>query len=290
MWQSSSNAPSVRPQGLNLAIDVGFVSHPGKIRRNNEDSAVVLSRQGCFAVADGMGGAAAGEIASSMAVKAIEGNLLAGGTSPAARERSVITAAYRVNGEIGNYCLEQGYDSMGSTLSCLLFDPWDPAFCTVFHSGDSRVYRYRGRVLEQLTQDHTLATSVAAQERELPREQQGVLTNVLGISSDFFLERSIWDVRQGDIFLLCSDGLSRMVTDQVLGNILENSGNMACSVVAQLLLAEALSNGGHDNITIILIKVARLGERYEATDAELREEMAIQEQNVDDLSDTLPTG
>jgi protein phosphatase len=151
------------------------------------------------------------------------------------------------------------------------------------------VYRWRGNELEKLTRDHTLAEAENMNEEDLPKEQQGILTNVLGISSDFFLERLSCDVMCGDIFLICSDGLYRMVPDDVLQRIMAQAEKVSAAVAVQLLLAEALNNGGHDNCSIILVKVARLGNAYEPQDWELQEEMIIQEQNVDDLSDTLPT-
>ncbi len=281
---------SNRQNLLDVSFDIGFVTNPGKIRKNNEDALLVLPKHGCFAVSDGMGGGEAGEIASQMAVKSTEQKINVSGTSPAARERSVIQAAYGVNAEIGNFCMERGYESMGATLACFLLDSWDSNFATIFHAGDSRIYRWRKNVLECLTRDHTLAETGDIPESELPKEQRGVLTNVLGISSDFFLERSCCNVLQGDIFLICSDGLYRMVADEDLQKIIAQAENVSCAVISQLLLSEALNNGGHDNISIILVKIARIGNKYIPEDWEIQEEMFIQEQNIDDLSDTLPTG
>ncbi len=275
---------------LNYSLDTGAETNPGKIRRNNEDAILSIPELGCFAVSDGMGGGSAGEIASRMAVDSIRKKMAVAGKSPAARERAVIQAAYGVNSEIGTYCMEHGYDSMGATLACLMLDSWEPSFATVFHAGDSRVYRWRKHELCRLTVDHTLAESGEIPEHELPKEQRGVLTNVLGISSDFFLERSSCDVLPGDVFLICSDGLYRMVPEETMTKMIAQTGNVSCSVVAQLLLSEALNNGGHDNISIVLVKIEKTGSRYLAQDWELQEEMFIQEQNIDDLSDTLPTG
>ena len=274
---------------LNFSLDVGGTTHPGKIRKNNEDSFVMMTENGCFVVSDGMGGGSAGEIASRMVVDSVQKKLQTSGRSPAARERAVIQAAYSCNTAINNYCIEHNYESMGATMACLLLDSWDPNFATVFHAGDSRVYRWRGHELEKLTRDHSLAEAENMNEEDLPKEQQGILTNVLGISSDFFLERLSCDVMCGDIFLICSDGLYRMVPDDVLQRIMAQAEKVSAMVAVQLLLAEALNNGGHDNCSIILVKVSRLGNVYEPQDWELQEEMIIQEQNIDDLSDTLPT-
>lgn len=274
---------------LNISLDVGGTIHPGKIRKNNEDSFLIMSELGCFAVSDGMGGGAAGEIASRMAVDAIKEKLLTGGSSPAGRERAVIRAAYSTNTAIDEYCADHNFDSMGATLACLLLDSWDPGFATVFHAGDSRVYRLREGHLEQLTTDHTLAAAENVDERMLPKDQQGVLTNVLGIASNFYLERMSCDVEVGDVFMLCTDGLYRMVPDDSLKRILSQAWSVNASVAAQLLQAEALSLGGHDNCTVIVIKVHKKGACYIPKDWELQEEMLIQEENIDDLSDTLPT-
>lgn len=276
---------------LTSVLDVGSLTNPGKIRKNNEDSILVLPQYGCFAVADGMGGGEAGEIASKMVVDAINDKLKKESYLPAARERAVIRASYGCNLAINDYCNEHLYESMGSTLACLLFDPWDPEFATVFHAGDSRVYLWRERKLQCLTTDHTLAESAELPEYELNKAYQGVLTNVIGIASDFYLERLSCNVKQDDVFLICSDGLTRMVSDEGISHILRQCDrNVGSTFVTQLLLAEALNNGGHDNVSVILVKVSKQGQPYEPLDMELQEEMYIQEQNIDDLSDTLPTG
>ena len=274
---------------LDFSLDVSGTTHAGKVRRNNEDSFWISSELGCFAVSDGMGGGAAGEIASRMVVDAIRDKLMNGGRSPAGRERSVIRAAYSCNAEINDYCYEHNFESMGATLACLLLDSWDPGFATVFHAGDSRVYRWRNSQLEQLTRDHTLAEAENVDERSLPKDQQGILTNVLGIASDFFLERLSIDVQMGDVFVICTDGLYRMVSDDSLKRILSQVWSVSASVAAQLLQAEALSFGGHDNCSVIVVKVHKTGTAYTPRDWELQEEMMIQEENIDELSDTLPT-
>lgn len=274
---------------LDFSLDVGGTTHPGKIRKNNEDSYLMLNKQGCFAVSDGMGGGAAGEIASRMVVDAIRERLSVSGTSPASRERAVIRAAYQSNNDIDMYCSDHNFDSMGATLACLLLDSWDPGFAAVFHAGDSRVYRWRASQLEQLTNDHTLAAAENVEESSLPKDQQGVLTNVLGIASDFYLERLSCDVMMGDVFLLCTDGLYRMVPEESLKRILSQAWSVDASVTAQLLQAEALSFGGHDNCTVIVVKIHKTGECYAPKAWEVQEEMMLQEENIDDLSDTLPT-
>ena len=274
---------------LDFSLDVSGITHAGKIRKNNEDSFWFSSEDGCFVVSDGMGGGAAGEIASRMAVDAVRERLLSGGTSPAARERAVIRAAYSCNADINDYCSDHNFESMGATLACLLLDSWDPGFATIFHAGDSRVYRWRNSQLEQLTRDHTLAEAENVDERTLPKDQQGILTNVLGISSDFFLERLSCDVEMGDVFIICTDGLYRMVPDDSLKRLLGQVWSVNASVAAQLLQAEALSLGGHDNCTVIVVKIHKTGSAYEPRDWELQEEMMIQEENIDELSDTLPT-
>ena len=159
---------------LNFSLDVGGTTHPGKIRKNNEDSFVMMTENGCFVVSDGMGGGSAGEIASRMVVDSVQKKLQTSGRSPAARERAVIQAAYSCNTAINNYCIEHNYESMGATMACLLLDSWDPNFATVFHAGDSRVYRWRGHELEKLTRDHSLAEAENMNEEDLPKEQQGI--------------------------------------------------------------------------------------------------------------------
>jgi len=215
---------------LNIKLDAAALTDPGKIREKNEDSILMMNEHACFAVADGMGGGEGGEIASKMIIDAIENEIKAGGTSPASRERGVIRSSYHINELIGQYCLEHNFETMGTTLACLLMDSWNPNFCTVFHSGDSRIYRFRDGTLQLLTRDHTLANLNNVEEKNLPKSQQGVLTNILGMSNDFFLERNIYDIRRKDMFLLCSDGLNRMVDDASIADILKRSSNTSSSI------------------------------------------------------------
>jgi len=272
------------------SLEFAFALHAGNVRTNNEDAVLVLPQHGFFAVADGMGGASAGEIASAMVVEALENTMRALPSGiPAERESVVIRTSSQVNTVIGIYRDEHKLASMGSTLACLLFNPWDWHSATVFAAGDSRIYRFRDGLLEQLNEDHTLASLNNLSEDEVLPPHRGILTNALGLGEDFFLERTTIDLKRNDVFLICSDGLTRMVSDAVLQDIFHTCKNISCKRLTERLLAEALNSGGCDNISIIVVRIERSWPRHSPTDAECAREIQAQERNVNDLSDTVET-
>ncbi len=272
------------------SLECAFALHTGNVRSNNEDAVLVLPQFGFFAVADGMGGASAGEVASTMVVEALENAMRTlSSLVPAERESAVIRTAVQVNNVIGTYRDEHKFASMGSTLACLLFNPWDWHSATIFNAGDSRAYRFRDGLLEQLNEDHTLASLNNLSEEEVLPPHRGILTNALGLGADFFLDRTTIDLKRNDVLLICSDGLTRMVSDAVLQDIFRTCKNIPCQRLAERLLAEALNSGGRDNISIIVVRVERSWPRHSPTEAEWAREVQAQERNVNDLSDTVET-
>ncbi|NLZ62824.1 MAG: serine/threonine-protein phosphatase [Lentisphaerae bacterium] len=272
------------------SLECAYALHTGKVRSNNEDAVLVLPQYGFFAVSDGMGGASAGEVASRMVVENLEKAMLdLQEWIPAERESMVIRNAFKINNAISNYRDEHKFVSMGATLACLLFDPWDWHSATVFNAGDSRTYRFRDGLLEQLNEDHTLAGMNNLSEDEVLPPHRGILTNALGLEEDFFLERNTIEVRRNDVFLICSDGLTRMVSDTVLQDIFRTGKNIPCERLTERLLSEALNSGGRDNISIIVVRVERSWPRHTPTEAEWTREVLAQERNVNDLSDTVAT-
>lgn len=270
-------------------IDAFALSHIGKVRKNNEDAVVLLPKAQCYVVSDGMGGGKAGEVASAMMVQEIENALSKASAVPAEREGLVIRSAYKVNELIQDYADQHNYSSMGATFVCLLMDTWHPSMATVFHAGDSRVYRVRDEEIEQLTEDHTVAAASKMDEGKLAPMYRGVLTNALGTGSEFFLERTAIDIQDGDIYIVCSDGLSRMVSDSTVLHTCLALRSESAQVICKELLDTALNCGGRDNISIIVVKIMRLGREYRPTDEEFRLESDAQVRNLMDLSDTPPT-
>lgn len=257
--------------------------HPGMTRGNNEDSILLYPGRGCFAVADGMGGGACGEIASKIVIESVHRRIRQSEWGPSMRECAVIQSAYGANSYITSVIARRKFKSMGSTLVCLLFDSWNYASAAIFHAGDSRCYRFRRKRLECLTQDHSLANAKGKGKggREI---RPGILTNAIGTTGDFFLERTAVEVKRDDLFLLCSDGLSGMLPEKVIAG--ELAAHPSVESAAEALLALALERGGRDNISLILIQVSSVPPRYLPTEEELLADSACRDQSLRELADT----
>jgi PPM family protein phosphatase len=228
----------------------------GRQRQSNEDA--YLERAPVFAVADGMGGARAGEVASRLAIEAFD-RAPAGGDSPEARLAAVAHAA---NDEI--YRLAQQDSSragMGTTLTAAVVSDGEIA---IGHVGDSRLYRLRDGELERLTDDHSLVEELVKQRKLTPEQaevhpQRSVITRALGPEPAVQVDTHTHTARAGDVYLICSDGLTGMVSERELTEILRSSRHL--SEAADRLVAAANAAGGKDNITVVLF---RLGEGDEA--------------------------
>jgi serine/threonine protein phosphatase PrpC len=225
----------------------------GRARSANEDSYWASSP--LFVLADGMGGAQAGEVASSTAVEVFKalGGLPDG---PGTYEARLAELVERANVEV--YAQAQSDDQfagMGTTLTVAYVTPDDLA---IAHVGDSRFYVLRDGELQQLTDDHSLVGElvrrgqISAEEAE-DHPQRSIITRALGIEGEVVVDHFSWPVRDGDVFLLCSDGLTGMVGDAQIAEIIAGSDSLA--VAAQRLVAAANEAGGRDNITLILFRV-----------------------------------
>jgi serine/threonine protein phosphatase PrpC len=226
---------------------------PGRKRRRNEDSYVC--EPPLFAVADGMGGAQAGEVASQLAAAALrEGN--GGGGGPEERVVSLIQEANRRVWQRAND--DAAASGMGTTVTAALVDP--DGRVVFGHVGDSRAYVLRGDKLEQLTQDHSLVAELVRRGELSPQEaethpQRSVITRALGTDPDVDVDTFSVDAHAGDLFLICSDGLSSMVADETMRTTLAgNRGDL--DAAAKALVNEANRGGGEDNITAVLFEVA----------------------------------
>jgi serine/threonine protein phosphatase PrpC len=244
-------------------------SDPGRVRKNNEDAFLADPAVGIFAVADGMGGHAAGEIASRMALNTLQEALAQGSQSKEADfspnqtavlspPSSLLVSGIRsANQAVFQSSLEkEEYRGMGTTVVAVYFGNSIPA---VAHVGDSRLYRIRSRKIEQITEDHSV---VWEQYREglLPKEAlsssplKNIVTRALGMQPTVDVDVLELEVQKGDQLLLCSDGLSDLLGDEDLLRVLgEASGNLdlACKQLVQL----ANQRGGKDNITVLLIQI-----------------------------------
>jgi protein phosphatase len=241
------------PYALILISAVGRTD-PGLKRKHNEDAYVILENRHLFVIADGMGRHAAGEVASKLAVDAI-GDAFLNKTLPswtpdgampkrAAELRNAILLAnekvYAQSREVDEYA------GMGTTVVSCFFSPNNQRVY-IAHVGDSRCYRYRGAVLSQLTKDHTLGAA------GIQGKSSSVLSRAVGVEERVDVDLHMESPLPGDLYLLCSDGLSRMVTDDEIASTLSTTKDLdAC---ATKLIETANARGGRDNITTILVRV-----------------------------------
>jgi protein phosphatase len=226
----------------------------GRQRRGNEDSA--YARAPLFVIADGMGGAQAGEVASRIAVEAFQADLPEEGSSEE-RLTSVVQTANRRIYEISR--TEHERAGMGTTLTAVYLDGAEIA---IAHVGDSRAYLFRDGELEILTQDHTLVGELVkrgklteAQAAEHP--QRSIITRALGIDAEVEVDTWTYGGRAGDIVLLCSDGLTSMISEDQISDILSHETDL--DRAATRLIDEANEAGGRDNITVILFTLEEVG-------------------------------
>lgn len=222
-------------------------THTGLVRKANEDA--LFARAPVFVVADGMGGAQAGEVASGLAVKAFEW-FVPQTSSPEEELRRLIT---RVNGNIHELAVaDPAHAGMGTTLTAAVVRG---RAVTLAHVGDSRAYLLRGGELTQLTEDHSLVGEMlrsgqitAAEAEDHP--QRSIITRALGVDPEIEIDTKTFEWQPDDLFLLCSDGLYSMVPDETLSSILGSEVNLES--MAWALVEAANGAGGRDNISVIL--------------------------------------
>jgi serine/threonine protein phosphatase PrpC len=246
--------------GLKLG-ETAALSHPGRRRRQNEDAYVV--EPPLFAVADGMGGAKAGEVASGLAAAAVQESGNDGQSGEARVEALIAEANRRVFMRASE---DREASGMGTTMTVALVEDDRVAFG---HVGDSRAYLIRDGQLEQLTDDHSLVAELVRSGKLTPEEaethpQRSVITRALGTEADVDVDTFSVAVEPGDLFLLCSDGLTSMIDDQtILGAVEQNRGSL--EEAAKALVNAANRGGGEDNITVIFFEVAGGEEPAEET-------------------------
>jgi PPM family protein phosphatase len=236
------------------AADTIWKTDTGRQRRDNEDNALV--RAPLFVVADGMGGAQAGEVASALAVAEFQQDLPDDG-SPEERLAARIRSANRRIYELSR--TEHEHAGMGTTLTAVyLADD----YLAVAHVGDSRAYIFRDRALIRLTQDHSLVEELVRQgklteEQAAEHPQRSIITRALGIENDVEVDTWSYPMRAGDIVLLCSDGLTSMISEEQITGILTAESSL--DLAGDRLIAAANDAGGRDNITVVLFRLDELG-------------------------------
>jgi protein phosphatase len=231
-------------------VEKAALTDVGRQRQSNEDS--YLERSPLFAVADGMGGARAGEVASRLAVEAFEAQENPSG-SP---EQQLAEVARAANRQIHRMSREDSdHAGMGTTLTAALVSDREVA---IGHVGDSRLYRFRDGELERLTQDHSLVEEFVRQGKLTPEEaavhpQRSIITRALGPEPEVEVETYTHQGRAGDVYLICSDGLTGMVSEADLAEILKRGESL--EQAAKEMIDAANENGGKDNITVVLFRL-----------------------------------
>ena len=253
-----------------MHLEAMVYCHVGMVRQNNEDNFYLMGKvrqnlaeqylkecykgsvkQSLFAVADGMGGETNGELASLVTVQSLR---------PCALDEVYEIAnqsIFEANEMLCDEMLSTGGKRMGSTLAALYVDG-DKTI--VVNIGDSRIYRMRAGVLEQLSKDHTIVQqmvdmgAITAQEARIHKKRH-VLSQNIGIFPEEMVIEPYFSmpigIKAGDIYLLCSDGLTDMVTDEEISSVLAKE---KFEMQGKILLDFALKNGGRDNVTILLVQ------------------------------------
>jgi serine/threonine protein phosphatase PrpC len=232
-------------------IETGAATHVGMVRRQNEDNYLVATPRGLWAVADGMGGHAAGEIASRIVVDelAVVATPASAAELLASCKHHLISANSRVK-KLGD---ERGA-LIGTTVAVLLI--FDGHYACVW-SGDSRIYRLRQHLIEQISVDHTEVQELISARRLTAEEahtwpRRNVITRAIGVSDDPELEIKGGALEPGDTFVICSDGLTAHVKDEeILALAAENPPQRACDLLVDL----TLDRGAVDNVTVVAVRL-----------------------------------
>jgi serine/threonine protein phosphatase PrpC len=246
----------------------------GLKRSNNEDSYFMDSEIGLFLVADGMGGAASGEVASKLVAETVGGyirhysdqptestdrfHFFDGQLSP--RANTLMQAIHLANRMVFDTARDNPrHQGMGSTVAVILADG-DTILAA--HVGDSRIFRFRNGILERLTTDHRVADDpnvkrLVEADASILTDMGNTLTRAMGIRSVVEPDLARFSVEEGDIYLMCSDGLSDLVDEEMIADVLALTRSLDRKV--RDLIELALANGGRDNITVLLAEPIQVG-------------------------------
>ena len=255
---------------LTDALQIVSLTDPGRVRGHNEDCVESRPELGIVVLADGMGGYNAGEVASGMATSSISAGLAEIWTRDAVKKLDrdaakvlsqtvVQEQAAKANAAIYAAAQKDPHCAgMGTTLVvCLFYDD----FLTVGHIGDSRLYRMRDDVFEQVTRDHSLLqeqidSGLISKEDARSSHNKNLVTRAVGIDPEVDAEVHSYDVMPDDIYLLCSDGLNDMIEDEEIQmTLIALRSNL--ELTAQQLVQAANDAGGRDNVSVMLVRVKK---------------------------------
>ncbi len=262
---------------MTLVVRHAAVSDIGLHRTTNEDSFVEAPP--LYAVADGMGGAQAGEVASRLALEALVDDLAAG----APLRDAALAANAAVYAQARS---DRAHSGMGTTLTAVSLR--DDDRLEFAHVGDSRMYRMRGETLEQITDDHSLVGEMVREghltrEAALTHPQRSILSRALGTEPRVEIDVGEVDLQAGDAVLLCSDGLYSMVSEATIAAVLHAVDDPVRA--ARQLVREAKNEGGYDNITVIVVRIDELVEAEQSPTASA----AVADTDVAELADQTDT-
>lgn len=237
----------------------------GLVRRNNEDVWAELHEQNFFVLADGMGGHLAGEVAAQEAVNALS-KIVKKRIDSKKRTTldQVVLVIREAIEEVNRIVHRKGRSSeelrgMGTTLCCMHFH-FDGL--VLAHVGDSRIYRLRDGNLEQMTQDHSLASELGDYDR-IGQDESGftyknIITKAIGTEPEVDPSMNVCDVEDQDLFLMCTDGLTDLLTLEEMEEILNKEEDL--KKATQALIDQAMEKGGHDNVTVVLMHADEIKE------------------------------
>jgi PPM family protein phosphatase len=256
------------PGGVYLQISTGGATHVGMVRTNNEDCYRIVPALSLYVLADGMGGEAHGEIASALAVETVVKHCIEGQENPASpllgepkpglnpKSQRLLSAIHLANQKVFQSAEEHPeQEGMGATLTAAWIDDMQ---LSVGHVGDSRLYLLRTGQLQQLTSDHSLVAEqvrrgiLTANEAE-QSNLQSVLLRALGTQPEVEVDIEQVPLFPGDVLLLCSDGLTRMVTEPEIAGTLQAEPDPQRA--AEKLIAHANEGGGNDNVSVIVVSL-----------------------------------
>jgi PPM family protein phosphatase len=254
------------------------VTHAGKVRQNNEDALLVGEGEDetLFVVADGIGGFEAGEVASSLAVAVLKD------LQPDESFKAAIAEANRRIVAAGRG--DEKLSGMGTTVVAIRFGGRQGApVAEVAHVGDSRAYLMRGGDMKPITEDHSLVAELVrsgdlTRDQAAEHPQKNLITRALGADEEVDVDTAILPIEGGDRILLCSDGLSDMVSEAGISEILAESPDDA-ERAARLLLSAALDAGGNDNITVVVVDI----KERPAREADARDERESRSSGISEL-------
>jgi serine/threonine protein phosphatase PrpC len=254
-YEDGAESEEVTGASARILLYAGGDSDQGRVRARNEDSMLMMPERSLFAIADGMGGHQGGEVASSLAIdtledafarSAFEGRVRADGEVPR-RGRELASAVQMTNECVRAMALaDRELTGMGTTLVAARFSP-NKQRLYVGHVGDSRCYRMRRGNLRLLTTDHTMESL----GMKGPRGKD--LYQAVGVSPGLTIDLIVDKPQEDDVYLLCSDGLSKMLKDEEIGHVLAQHQDLESALYT--FIEQANDRGGKDNVTVIIVKV-----------------------------------